>query len=260
MSSGTAPLTLGTRPQTARRALALRLFYSGSAAVLLLLMFVGFHAFYLHGRAYPGRELAPPIRTLLILHGAGMTAWVVFFLVQPLLILGRRHRAHRVLGSIAAVLALAVTVLGFRVGIESARIAPPDLRMWGMTVRQFMIVPLGSISLFAAFVGLGVWARRRPDLHRPMMLLATVAAMSAAIGRIDSLNALYAGTVWDRLFGPFFTTLLVGGALLTVRCLLTRSIERWFAAGYAALVLANLAMVHLAPTALWDTIAGALLG
>jgi hypothetical protein len=40
----------------------------------------------LHGKAYPGRELAPEIRTLLIPHGIGMSAWFLLFLVQPLLI------------------------------------------------------------------------------------------------------------------------------------------------------------------------------
>jgi len=41
-----------------------RLFYFGVAALLLVLMSLGFQQFYLHGKAYPNRELAPPIRTL----------------------------------------------------------------------------------------------------------------------------------------------------------------------------------------------------
>jgi len=65
----------------------IRLFYSGTAALLLALMFLGFPQFYLHGRTYPNSKLAPPIRTLLILHSIGMTAWA-------LLIVAGNHRVH----------------------------------------------------------------------------------------------------------------------------------------------------------------------
>jgi hypothetical protein len=63
-----------------------RLFYSGAAAALFILAFLGFQQFYLHGKAYPDRELAPPIRTLLIVHGVAMSAWMLLFVAQPLLI------------------------------------------------------------------------------------------------------------------------------------------------------------------------------
>ena len=75
-----------------------RLLYLGAAVLLLVLMFLGFQQFYLHGRAYPGRELTPPIRTLLILHGIGMTTWMLLFLVQPLLIVAGNRRVHMMLG------------------------------------------------------------------------------------------------------------------------------------------------------------------
>lgn len=259
MSSSTLPTAVGTRARAGRGSLALRLYYSSAALLLLALTFVGFQLFFTHGRAYPGRELAPPIRTLLVLHGVGMSAWLLLFLVQPLLVVARRVRLHRTVGVFGAGLALAVSVLGWRTGIESARIAPPELRIWGFTAQQFMIVPLVSIVLFAGFVALGIWTRNRPAAHRPMLLMATLAAMPAAISRIDALNALYVGTVSERLFGPFFMTLVVGAVLLAVRCLLTRSFDRWFAAGFGALVVASFGMVQLAPTDLWASVSTALL-
>jgi len=80
---------------------AARLFYFGAAVLLLALMFLGFQQFYLHGKAYPNRELAPPIRTLLILHGASMLMWVLLFLVQPLLIVAGNRRVHTVMSSLS---------------------------------------------------------------------------------------------------------------------------------------------------------------
>jgi hypothetical protein len=226
---------------------------------MLLLVHLGFHHFYTQGRAYPGRELTPPIRTLVILHGVAMTLWMILFLVQPMLAATRNMRLHRRLGSFGGVLAIAIAVLGWRVGIEAARVAPPQMRIWGLTWQQFMIVPLGSIVLFAAFVAIGIATRKRPEIHRPMMLLGTLAAVSAALGRIDFLNELYVGTIWEQLFGPFFATLVLGALCLVARCLESRSLECWFALGYAALVAANVAMYQLAPTELWAGIARALL-
>ena len=192
-----------------------RFFYTGAAALLLVLMFFGFQQFYLHGRAFPIRPLAPPIRSLLIAHGVAMTSWVLLLLVQPLLIVNRNYRVHMLLGKIGAVLAACIFILGIRVGISAPKVAPPDLRLWNLPYKQFMAVPIISITIFAAFVAAGVWYRRRPEVHRPMMLLATLAAIPAALDRIDAISSLYRQTIWGTIFGPFFSALVIlfSGAL-----------------------------------------------
>jgi len=236
-----------------------RLFYFGVAALLLTLMLLGFQQFYLHGKAFPNRELAPPIRTLLILHGIGMSAWVLLFLVQPLLIVAGNRRDHMMLGRIGAVLAACIVILGFRLGIESTLISPPDMRIWGLAPKQFMAVPIIGIMIFAGYVIVGVWNRRRPEVHRPVMLLATMAAMPAAVSRIDFISVLYHGTVWETVFGPFFGTLVIGAFFLVMKCLLTRSLNRWFAMGYAGLVVSSALIMQLATTSAWDHFASFLL-
>lgn len=235
-----------------------RLLYAGAAAFLLVLMFLGFQQFYLHGRAYPDRDLAPPIRTLIILHGCAMTAWMLLFLVQPLLIVSGRRRAHARLGRAGAILAAGIVVLGLRVAVEAARIKPPDLRIFGFTPTQFLLIPIASILLFAGFVVAGVWYRRRPEVHRPLMLLSVLAVMPAAVNRIAAIENLYHGTVWATLFGPFFSTLVIGAAFLVLARLLTRMWDRWYAAGYAGLAVAWVATVHLATTSAWEHLARAL--
>ena len=118
-----------------------------------------------------------------------------------------------------------------------------------------MAIPMISILLFGAFVAVGVWQRRRPEIHRPMMLLATLSIIAAATDRITGLPDLYAASVWGRLFGPFFPALLVGALFLGVKWLLTRTYDRWFAAGYAVLVVATALIMKVAASQPWEQFA-----
>lgn len=243
-------------PLPRRRVDAARLFHSAAFALLLALAFAGFHRFYLHGRAFPDRELTPPIRMSIIVHGVIMSAWMLLALVQPLLIAARRHRLHMRLGWLGAALAAGVTVTGLHLAIVSARATPAEARIWGLAPRPFMAVPFWIAVTFGLMVAAAVWQRRRPAPHRALMLMATVAAMSAAISRIQMLNDLYAGTIWESLFGPFFTTALVGGGLVLAQGVMARGVDRWLAAAFTALTVIFLVIWRIAPTAGWAWLAG----
>ena len=158
-----------------------RLFYAGAAVLVLVLTFWGFVNFYLHGKAFPGRPLTPPIRTLIITHGIAMSAWVLLFLVQPVLIALRKYNWHIFLGRIGAVLAVAIFVFGMKLAIGAARVNPPELRLWNLGPKQFLIVPVSAILFFGVYVVIGLWNRLRSEIHRPMMLLGTLSALE--IGR-----------------------------------------------------------------------------
>ena len=129
-----------------------RLFYAGAAALLLVLMFLGFQQFYLHGRAFPDRPLTPTIRTLVIAHGIAMSLWMMLLLVQPLLVVNRKYRVHMAVGKAGAVLAALIVVLGLELALESARIDPSRIFVWSMTAKEFMAVPFISVLIFAGFV------------------------------------------------------------------------------------------------------------
>lgn len=249
-------------PVTAKRAVpmpASRYFYSGAALLLVVLMFWGFQHFYFHGKAYPGRELTPPIRTLVILHGTAMATWMLLFVVQPILIARGKRRLHMNLGKAGAVIALLVVILGLRLGIESARVNPPDLLLWGLNPRQFLTVPLISISMFGVFVAIAIWKRMQRDIHRPMMLTAVLVAMPAALDRIDPIKQLYIGSVWGNIFGPYFSTLVLGLVLLLVNWILFRKLDRWLAIGYGVLVLVGVLTMQLATSGVWDAFVSMLL-
>jgi len=244
-----------------RRSLsAARLFYSFTAALLIALTLWGFKDFYFRGMSYPGRPITPPIRGLVIGHGIVMSLWLVLFLVQPLLVATGKRKVHMRLGMVGAVLAAAVVGVGLTIAVQSARVSPPEQVIWGLHPKPFMAVPFFAALLFAGFVGIGIWQRKRPQAHRPMILLGTFAAMSASISRIDAISALYLGTWWETAFGPFLGGQAICGLLLLARCVVTRSFDRWFAVGYLVLSAACWGIMRIATTGTWERFAATLIG
>lgn len=235
-------------------------FYSAAALLVAVLTVVGFRDFYLHGKAYPGREITPPIRWLVITHGLSMSLWILLLIAQPPLILSRNHRLHMTLGRIGAGLAAVIVVVGFATSTRSAAVTPMDVTFGPLNPRQFMAVPYAAMIMFALYVGIGVWQRRRPEIHRPMMFLATLGALTAALDRIDFLRNLYVSTIFYRIWGPFFSALAIGLLLLGLKCAIARSFDRWFALGLGGLILFFGVMYQLAPTSLWASFTNLVIG
>ena len=126
-------------------------------------------------------------------------------------------------------------------------------------MKQFMLLGFYTLFMFAAFVAVGIWYRRRPEIHRPMMLLATLSTMAPAIARIDALNALYQGTVLERIFGPSLGMLILGAAFCFVKWCVARTIDRWYVIGYGVLASTQLLTIQFARTRAWDQFASFLL-
>lgn len=250
------------RPRVSRASAvgAAKWFYPASAVLLLALAFIGFGRFFLHGRAFPDRPIHPDIKLTVVAHAVSMMVWLVLLVVQPVLIALRKHRLHMALGKFGAGLALVIVVLGVMTALGSAKTTPAEAVIWGLTVKQFMAVPFISVWVFAGFVALGVVYRKKPDIHRAMMFFATMTTMSAAVSRIDALNNLYLGTVWESWFGPFFMTNLLGVLLLAVRCALIRGFDRYFAIGLAGMIAAGMFIMNFAPTGAWEAFATLLVG
>lgn len=240
-----------TAPPTSRSQQPARYYFTATAALLLVLTFLGFQPYYLHGLAHGGREIAPPMKAIVLAHAVAMSAWIVLFLVQPALVATGGVRLHRKLGMLGAAVAALVFLLGIATAILSASGTPAEVRIWGLEPKRFLAIPLVSIVLFAAFVSLGIAWRRKPSLHRTLMLLATLSALPAAVSRIEPLSQLYVGTPLEALFGPTLMTVILGVVLWIVRCVRTRSIDVGLGIGVAFLFAASLGMVRLASTDAW---------
>ena len=246
---------MSTVATTAAKPAAERFFYLLAALLLLGVTFIGFELFYTHGQAFPGRPLTPPIRGWLILHGVLMSAWMLFSVVQPLLVATGRKRIHMMLGRIGAVLAVALIVVGLEVAIHAARVNPPDLRLFGLVSKQFLIVPVSGMPGFDILVSLGIWQRRRAEIHRPLMLMSSLAVVSAALGRMPRLNDWYGGTWLEYVTSAFFTTILLGGLLVAAKWVMTKKFDRWLFRAWVGLALLLIGASLSARTAAWEQIA-----
>jgi hypothetical protein len=166
--------TLNQRASSKRRE---RLFYSGMTVAFVLTVFAGFsRTFYLRPY-FVNRPLIP----LLILHGLLFTSWLALFLTQTTLIAAKRIGTHRRLGIAGAVLAGLMIIIGTVTGIVRAKVfdVPP-----GTNPLTFLTVPLGDMFVFALVVGAAFYFRRRVDVHKRLMLLATITLLPAAVARL----------------------------------------------------------------------------
>jgi hypothetical protein len=177
------------------------LFYTGLAFAYALTVLVGF------SRTYYLKSLfgTPHLSWLFHLHGVVFTAWTLFFVFQTALVAAGRTDLHRRLGWIGAVLAAGIAAFGILLTFHAVRI--------GYSARSRQMPGLlidGVIDgvLFGLFFGLALLLRRRPAIHKRLMVLAMLCLIIPAIGRLPIPDALIgwiifafslAGLVYDAL-------------------------------------------------------------
>ena len=231
---------------TERRVSADRLFYVVAAVLILIFMAGGFRRFYTHGRA-PWGELTTQIAPLIVAHGLAMSGWVVLFLIQSVLILTGRRRLHLVIGPVGGVLAAAIVILGSIAASLSVHFRPEIYAPFGGP-RPFLAAMFVQMVSFGTFVGIALAYRRRPEIHRPMMLLGTTVIQTATLGRfpyIENLALLPPLYVW----GPM---LVFGGLLFVLQWAMNRAPNRWYLMGYAGIVVASFLSLAVGHSALWS--------
>ena len=155
-----------------------RLFYTGMSVALVITVFAGFSRTYFLRPYFDSRPLVP----LLHLHGLVFSSWLALFLTQTTLVATNRTRIHRRLGIAGAVIATLMVLIGTGTAIVRAKIieVPPG----APSPLVFLTVPLGDMLIFAILVGTAFYFRRRPDVHKRLMLLATIAILPAAVARL----------------------------------------------------------------------------
>jgi hypothetical protein len=226
-----------------------RYFYATAGAIFLLLMVIGFRHFLLAGKAMGGDDINPVMFRLDAIHGIAIMAWFVLFFVQALLISVRNRKLHMKLGWSVLVIGATIAVTGSLVAIRSVQKTPPGFIFFGMEYHRFLLVMLTEIAMFTAFVAVGVLARKRPKIHRPMMLMAGMTLIAGALVRIPFFRMVFGVGSPVSFFAPVF---ILGALLLLLRCFMNRGLDRWFAVGYAAFVIAFVAAEQLSHSNLWS--------
>lgn len=119
---------------------------------------------------------------LLHIHGALATAWVLFLISQSTLVTRGSVARHRDWGLFGISLASVLTVVAMMVAIQA--MTEKLAHGAGDEVRSFLIVPISGILLFAGFTAAAVANIRRPEWHRRLMIVGTVALLGAAMARV----------------------------------------------------------------------------
>jgi hypothetical protein len=155
-----------------------RWFYLGMSVAVVITVFAGFAPTY-YLRPY---FTASPLMPLLHLHGFVFTSWLVLFVTQTTLVAANRTDIHRRLGIVGGVVAVLMILVGVSTALIRANqgATPPG----GPSPLVFLVVPLGDMLVFGVLVGAGFYFRRRPDVHKRLMMLATISILAAAVARL----------------------------------------------------------------------------
>ena len=151
-----------------------RVFYLAMGLLVLAVVFYGFGRSFYFAPFMPVRQIRP----LLQLHAAIFSTWVLLFILQTSLISAQRRDLHRRVGIAGAFLVGLLVVVGGLTVVESVRLQS---------------LQAGAVNLFGSSTQLAVFAilataalllRKRPELHKRLMLVGTLALAQAGLGRI----------------------------------------------------------------------------
>jgi hypothetical protein len=153
-----------------------RYFFVVMASIIAVVVFAGFApSFYLRAAFQPGSNLS----ILLHIHGAVFTAWIILFLVQPILIARGSRTLHRRLGWLAATIAAAMVGLVAGATVEEMqRVPPAPPAPVALALNTFDVV------VFAILVSSAIYLRKQAEWHKRLLLSATLVLLGAPILRL----------------------------------------------------------------------------
>jgi hypothetical protein len=152
-------------------------FYVWMSMACVLTAFLGFIPTYF-GPLAAGQFKANPV---VHLHGMFFFGWTLFALAQASLIPGRRVALHRSLGVVGVSLATVLVMLGLLAAMNALKVGIAT--GYAEESLAFLIVPISILIPFAVLFTLGVANTRKPELHKRLMLLATISLLNAPVAR-----------------------------------------------------------------------------
>ena len=232
-----------------------RLSYLAAGGAMIALVAAGFRLFYLHGLNAAGKPVTQPIAEFVYFHGVLMTGWILFFVVQSSLIVRGNRSLHMRLGAAGIVLYSLIVPVGVATALLSAHYHPaPANPPWGP--QRFLAIPLSAIFGFAILAGIGLLYRRKPAVHRPMMMLGTLSAASAGIARIPAVRQTFFQASHGSLFGTMWPPTLIAAVLFgLLKVTVTRRWDRYYAVAFSIMVLVVAGFAYVSTTGWWYRLA-----
>ena len=156
-------------------------FYVGLSLLLIATVVIGFWPTYF-GTLLRGGATRPLVMHV---HGAIFTGWMALLFLQVGLAATGRVRTHRRVGTFGIWYGAAVFTMGV-IATFAAPVIHVHAGEW--TADQaagFLILPIGDMILFGGFFGAAVKFRNKPEIHKRLIVAATVALAFAAVARMN---------------------------------------------------------------------------
>jgi hypothetical protein len=236
-----------------RPAVQARYFHVLMAACCVAIAFLGFAPTYWLPLAAGTFKAHPVVH----IHGLVFFSWTLFFLFQAWLVASGRTARHRSIGLIGISLATMMTMLGIITAINQTKGAIAIGQ--AEAGKAFAIVPLAGIAFFAVAVAVAIAEVRRPEIHRRLMLLASISILDAPIARWFLTFLAPPGPPGPPPvaadIGPAAVTWLLLGAAIFYDWRRTGRPHPIYLIGGAALVAVKLMQIPLSTTAVWHSLA-----
>jgi hypothetical protein len=205
-------------------------------AVMTIIVLLGFWPFY--SSLFGGGTGA---HWIVYLHAAVFSGWMVLLSTQIVLVFRRRVGMHQRLGRAGIFYGFLVLVLGLVITV-AAPIQHVIAGRWTLDeAAGFLILPLGDMLLFGGFFAAGIVYRKKKELHKRLMVLATIALLFAPAARIGGDIGPWAMLlIW----------LLPLGLAVAHDAVFRRRIERVYVFG-AAVLLVAFARIGLMESEMW---------
>jgi hypothetical protein len=152
--------------------------YFGLALMVAAIVFAGF------SRSFYGTFFADAAHPWIIhVHAAVYVGWLALLIAQTVLAARGDIATHRRVGTFGIAYGAVVWILGLIVAVAMPVINVHS-GLWNTSrAEEFLAIPLGDMVLFGSFFAAAIAYRRKPEIHKRLVILASVAVMFAAIGR-----------------------------------------------------------------------------
>lgn len=170
--------------ETSPRSAASRL-RRGVEEYFYLFMSLAFVAVIVYGFSFTIKKNlihpAIPRPWILYVHATVFSGWLVFFILQSTMVRSHKVQWHRRIGWFGVALGTLIPIVGVSTAIVMGRFNKVSLHA---THAEFdLIIPLFDMVCFTSTFPLALYWRRKPELHRRLMLVATCALTAAGFGR-----------------------------------------------------------------------------
>lgn len=152
-------------------------YFLAASVMALIFVLIGFLKTFIIPKIN-GTFEGPPV---IYFHGGLLFSWSVFFVSQAVMIRRKKLKYHRLFGFASVILVVGVAISTMAAGVYVMR---RDLAAGlGEVAISSLVGTFTTPIIFMAFVAAGIYYRRKPEIHKRLMLLAMIAIMWPAFFR-----------------------------------------------------------------------------